>query len=402
MRIVFSFPHPSRDLETDGSGQAVRARALRDALRSLGHDVVTVARDAAAEGDRAIVDRYRRRRGTAVLRRLRPIVRDAGRLAYGRRHGARLVEAVRQHGADVVIETHVAFSVGGAHAADVTGVPLVVDDLAPRWEERTFGVGVGWAADRVWDRVTRAAHTLVAVNAPIRDALAPDVDDVAKLLTVGNGYDPRWATAHAPPEQTRAALGIPADAVLLVFVGSFLEWHRADLLIAALAAADIARPWHLVLVGDGPCRTGVEAAVTHHHLAAQVHFTGAVPSGRVADHLAAADIAVLPATNPYGNPMKLVEYLALGATVVAPDQATVTELCTHGETACLFTPGDVDALARALQTVAHDPLLARRLANAAVTAAADLRWERQADRLIAGLRDAGIGGARLDATRSAS
>lgn len=391
MRIVQSFPHPSRDLETDGSGQGVRARALRDALRSLGHDVVAVARDAGGRGDQAVVDGYRRHTGPGMAHPARRVVRDAGRLVYGRVHGRRLIEAVRRHSPDVIVETHVAFSVGGAHAAAVTGVPLVIDDLAPRWEEATFGVGLGWAADGVWRRVTGRARLLVAVNGPIRAELTPDVDDASKLIVVGNGYDPTWARRGRLRTATRAELGIADDALVFAFVGSFLAWHRADLLVAALARADIARPWHLLLIGDGPCRADVEQVVRHHDLTDRVTFTGQVPSAEVAAHLRAVDVAVLPATNPYGNPMKLVEYLALGTTVVAPDQDTVTELCTHDDSAWLFKPGSVDALASALRTVAHDAALSRRLARAAAETAADLTWGRQAERLVAGISEAGIG-----------
>ncbi|CAN5906132.1 glycosyltransferase family 4 protein [soil metagenome] len=356
--------------------------------------MVTFARGACGRVDRAGVNGYRRHRGPALLRALRPVVRDAGRLAYGRRHGRRLVDAIRRHDPDVILETHVAFSAGGAHAAAVTGVPLVIDDLAPRWEETTFGVGLGQAADRVWRRVTDRARVLVAVNAPIHAELAPDVDDLDKLIVVGNGYDARWADAGRPRADTRAALGIAADTLVLTFVGSFLPWHRADLLVTALADVGIARPWQLLLIGDGPCRTEVARTVADRGLADHVTFTGAVPSRHVADHLRATDIAVLPATNPYGNPMKLVEYLALGTTVVAPDQTTVTELCTHGETAWLFTPDSSDALGDALRTVAADDRLAGRLAGAAAVAAADLRWDRQAERLVVGMHAAGIGDAR--------
>lgn len=392
MRIVQSFPHPSRDLDTDGSGQTVRARALRDALRAAGHDVVTVSRGDDGGSSRAAVERYRGGgAGTRLLGPLRPAVRDAGRLVYGVRAANRLVQAVRTHRADVVLETHVAFSLAGARASATTGVPLVVDDLAPIWEERTFGVGLGPAADAVWRRVTRRARLLVAVNHPIRDALVGDVDP-AKLVVVGNGWDPAWATARPRPRaEVLGGLGVDPSALVVVFVGSFLPWHRAEALVGALASAGIDRPWHLLLLGDGPRLPATLEAAGRHGVAARVTSTGHLPPEAVGAHLRVADIAVLPATNAYGNPMKLVEYLAAGTAVVAPRQATVTELCTHDRTAWLFTPDDPAALADALRTVATDDDLRRRLAGAAASAAADLRWDRQAARLVDGMRAAGIG-----------
>jgi glycosyltransferase involved in cell wall biosynthesis len=392
VRIVQSFPHPSRDLDTDGSGQTVRARALRDALRAAGHDVVTVSRAGGGGGDRAVVDRYRGGAGRRLLGPVRPAVRDAGRIAYGLRNARRVAEAARDHRADAILETHIAFSLSGARAAAATGVPLVVDDLAPIWEERTFGVGLGPAADAVWRTVTRRARVLVAVNQPIREALLADVDDAGKLVVVGNGWDPGWA--DAPRRARDDVLGgydIAPAALVVVFVGSFLPWHRAEALVEALATAGIARPWHLLLLGDGPELPATLAAAARHGVVDRVTATGHLSPDAVGAHLRVADIAALPATNAYGNPMKLVEYLAAGVAVVAPRQATVTELCTHDRTAWLCTPGDTAALGDALRTVAHDDALRRRLAGAAAAAAADLRWDRQADRLVEGMRAAGIG-----------
>jgi glycosyltransferase involved in cell wall biosynthesis len=178
---------------------------------------------------------------------------------------------------------------------------------------------------------------------------------------------------------------------VVVFVGSFLPWHRAEALVDALATAGIDRPWHLLLLGDGPRLPATLEAAARHGVAARVTSTGHLRPDAVGAHLRAADIAVLPATNAYGNPMKLVEYLAAGTAVVAPRQTTVTELCTHDRTAWLFTPDDPAALAAALRTVAHDDDLRRRLARTATAAAGALRWDRQAARLVAGMRAAAIG-----------
>lgn len=389
MRIVQSFPHPSRDLDTDGSGQAVRARSLRDALRGLGHQVVTVTRDGDAT-DRAVVDRYRGGAATAVPQGLRLPVRDAGRLVYGWRHAARVADTVRRHAADVLVETHVAFSLSGARAAAATGVPLVIDDLAPIAEEHSFGVGLGRAADRVWRTVTARAHTLVAVNHTIRDLLAADVDDPSKLVVAGNGHD-HGAVTRTPARRAEilTPLGVDPRHLVVVFVGSFLPWHRTDLLLDALATAAIDRPWHLLLVGDGPQRPYVQRTAAALGLADRVTCTGHLPGPGVAAHLSAADVGVLPATNDYGNPMKLVEYLAMGLAVVAPRLAPVEELCTHGETAWLFAPDDSGALASALRTLAGDAGLADRLGRAAAAAATDLTWDRQAQRLVDGIARTG-------------
>ena len=73
--------------------------------------------------------------------------------------------------------------------------------------------------------------------------------------------------------------------------------------------------------------------------------------------LAAADVAVLPATSDYMNPMKVYEYLAAGVAVVAPNQRAVREVVGEVfpgdvggglESIAWFTPGSAPELAGAI------------------------------------------------------
>ncbi|MFP3467933.1 glycosyltransferase, partial [Leifsonia sp. SIMBA_070] len=72
-----------------------------------------------------------------------------------------------------------------------------------------------------------------------------------------------------------------------------------------------------------------------------------------------------PATgDPYFSPLKVLEYLAAGAVVVASRVGQLPELIDHGRTGVLVAPSDTDALASALFLLAEDPALRRELAEA--------------------------------------
>jgi glycosyltransferase involved in cell wall biosynthesis len=63
-------------------------------------------------------------------------------------------------------------------------------------------------------------------------------------------------------------------------------------------------------------------------------------------------------------PNKAFQALACGAPLVTADTPAARELLTDGEAAMLVPPGDPQALARALRSLAAEPERARQLAEA--------------------------------------
>jgi glycosyltransferase involved in cell wall biosynthesis len=98
------------------------------------------------------------------------------------------------------------------------------------------------------------------------------------------------------------------------------------------------------------------------------------------------DIGVVPHSNEYGHPMKLVEYAAAGVPAVAPDLPPIREAIEPGKTGLLFAPGDAADLARVLSRLAGDPALRRRLGDEAQRrVAAGASWSDRARALVADL-----------------
>ena len=284
---------------------------------------------------------------------------------------------------DVIVETQVHLSASGALAARRAGCPLVLDDCSPVGEEATWGAGLPALARRLFrEQVQRAERAVVSSHA-LRERLVAEGVPRDKLCVVPNGVE-RAAFTRAAGVSRRAQLGLQ-DRLLLGFVGSFQPWHQVDRLVDALARLECP-PAHLLLVGDGPCRDAARVAAARLGLDARVTFLGAVPAEQVPAWTAAFDVGVLPGTNDYGQPMKLVEYAAAGVPAVAPDVAPVREVIEHGVTGLLFAPGDVAALAGALACLARDEALRRRLGECARRRLpAEAEWRARARELVAAL-----------------
>jgi glycosyltransferase involved in cell wall biosynthesis len=138
----------------------------------------------------------------------------------------------------------------------------------------------------------------------------------------------------------------------------------------------------LLIVGDGPERSAIEAEVVGVQPEGRVIITGAVPHDQVPSYLAAMDIAVAPySAQPdfYFSPLKVVEYLAAGLPVVATAQGDLSQLV--GDAGVCVKPGSLDELGDALRQLLTDHEMRGRMASSARSRAAELSWDAAARRV---------------------
>ena len=378
MKILYSLSHPGDSLNAQRAGHIVRANAILSGLASLGHEIVRVEA-AKRKGTQVAVNTYRNIFKTYLPRPFALKLRDAGRILHGRRHARLLIEAVDVHKPDCILETFLAFNLAGKIASESTGLPLVIDDVAPIWEEeQQYGVGLKGAAWHVYRQATDQASLLVAVNGTIRQHLLDQGLPNKKIVTVENGIDEGLFNQDVDGGGCRLRYGIGSDEVVVVFVGSFQPYHRVDLLIQAFARVVTQKTVRLLLVGEGKYSDEARSVAADLGLGDKVVFTGRIPYEEVSSYMAAGDIAVMPATNEYGNPMKVYEYMALGKAVVAPNQETITEIAEHNQTAYLFERESIEGLSRALQDLIEDSSLRKRLGEQAGKLAARHTWHTRA------------------------
>lgn len=385
-KILYSLPHPFDRLGSHQAGHMIRASAILTALETLGNEVIHL-QASTEQSTQTAVGLYRSMVKKLLPRAAAMRIRDTARVAHGRRYARRLIEAIGQYQPDVVLETHVAFSLAGKIASEETGVPLVLDDVAPAWEEeQEYGVGLKQTARDIHRQVTERARLLVAVSASIRRYLIEEGLPERKIITVENGIDSRFFDAKVDSRLRRKQLHIPDDVTVIVFVGSFQGFHRVDLLLEAFARLQTVQPTHLLLVGDGQCTAECKMIAERLGLTNRTTFTGSVPYQDVASYIGAGDIAIMPATMDYANPMKVYEYMAMGKALIAPDQLTVTEIVTNGKNGYLFARENVGAMTAALKTLIEDPILRQELGTQAGRFAAECTWEKRAAMLSDALR----------------
>lgn len=180
-----------------------------------------------------------------------------------------------------------------------------------------------------------------------------------KCRVIYNGV-PAWADAHP----RHPARDTSSDGLLVVSVGSLVENKGHRVLIDAFRQAVASRPdLKLAIVGDGPLRPTLERQAADSQLESTIEFAGCLAD--VHPVLGRADMVVQPTLHREALSLSLIEAAQHGLPAVASRIGGIPEVVSHGDTGLLVPPGDVEALAAAILTLAAEPRLRSRLGNAA-------------------------------------
>jgi len=275
--------------------------------------------------------------------------------------------------------------------AKVKNLSLAEDD-APEPLRRVVGE----------QQVVAAADRLVAnTGQEARDLVEMYEADPFRVVTVAPGVDlEHFRPGEASGARTR--LGIPPEAVLLLFVGRLQPLKAPDVLLRAagrLLEQDPSLRGRLqVAVVGGPSGNGQSEPALLHSLAAEldlpVRFEPPADPDRLRDWYAAADLVAVPSHNESFGLVAL-EAQACGTPVVATRVGGLRTTVADGVSGLLVDGHSVPAWTAALARGLRD---GDRLRLGAVAHAARFSWQRTASGLLAAYRDVLTEQVRLAAT----
>jgi D-inositol-3-phosphate glycosyltransferase len=282
-----------------------------------------------------------------------------------------------------------------AAAAERWGVPLI-QSMHTLGKVKNLALADGDCAEpaariRGEDEVVAAADRLVANTA-----------EEARQLTELYGADPRRVKTVNPGvdlsvfrpgsvASARRKLGLPLDAVVLMFAGRIQPLKGPD--IALRAAASLLRSWPelaarlvVVLVG-GPSGSEVGAPGRLDGLAASLGIAGHVrqeppcPQAELADWYRAATAVLVPShSESFG--LVALEAQACGTPVVAAAVGGLRTAVRDGISGVLVDGHDPVSYAAVLAKLVAAPARLAALSRGAVEHASGFGWAVTADRLI--------------------
>ena len=223
---------------------------------------------------------------------------------------------------------------------------------------------LGWVrGERVRRFAMSAEHWLLSrfsrvstISRAMMDKARSKGIDESRLVLFPNWVDVSairpGAPATAPAQGYRPTLGIPGDAVVVLYAGSLGSKQGIELLADAARLLAAARHIHFVFCGNGPSREPLMAACAQ---LANVHFLDLQPAERLNELLGMADIHVLPQRADAADlvmPSKLGGMLASGKAVIVTAHAGTELSNVVSGRGLVVAPGDADALADAIARLA--------------------------------------------------
>ena len=273
---------------------------------------------------------------------------------------------------DVVhLASPIALGAVGLRAARRLAVPTVaVYQTDIGGFARQYGVRADEAVRRWVGRIHRRAdRTLVPSRASWGQLAGLGVTDI-HLWRRGVDLD-LFGPQHRVPELNARWTRREPGSVVVGYVGRMAPEKQVRRLRELVDLPGT----RLVVVGDGPSRTGLE------RLLPTAAFTGMLRGPELASVFASLDVFVHTGeSETYCQTVP--EAQASGVSVVAPAAGGPLDLVEHGRTGLLYDPADAHSLCAAVGRLAHDEDLRRSLATAGLTAVADRSWSTVVDQLI--------------------
>jgi len=180
-----------------------------------------------------------------------------------------------------------------------------------------------------------------------------------RIVEIPNGVDTNFYLP-GPPRRTLPVPWTPTDiSRSFLFVGALDRAHYfkgVDVLLHAVAQMD-SSDGRLIIIGDGDLRYRYQRLALKLGISHRVYFSGTVSPEVLPDYYRATLCTVLPSVNSgeiFG--IVLLEAMACGRPTIATNLPGVRTVVDHKQSGLLVPPGDMDALADAMESLLRSPV----------------------------------------------
>jgi glycosyltransferase involved in cell wall biosynthesis len=275
------------------------------------------------------------------------------------RSSFRIARIVKEQAIEI-IHSNSAAVLSGAAASRLNGVPHV-------WHVHEIVPENGALSRALVGQMPQRCEALLCVSSAVArqfDGLGGTEPEIAH-----NGFDPR-RLRPIDRGSARDSFGIPTDATVIGCASYLNQRKGVDVLIDAYAAAQQQSPGptRLLLAGEPfPGNEATAKSLKDRALALglrdEVIFTGFVTD--IARFYSAIDIFAMPASEPEGFGLAVLEAMACALPVITSEAGGPLDLIEQGRTGILVSPDSISDAAHWLANLISDPGLRKRLGVAA-------------------------------------
>jgi glycosyltransferase involved in cell wall biosynthesis len=419
---VDSLPHRvcyflHNSLPYSSGGYATRSHGIATGLTNAGYEVIVITRpgfpvDIKANIVHSDVPPEQEIDGIRYMRMLEPRRKGMPLTQYISDAAAVIEGKLRELRPSLVVaaSNHVT-ALPALIAARRLGLPFIYE-VRGLWEvtrisrEPEFEQTASFAAIRLLEScVVDRADQVFTLTEPMREELVQRGVDFHKVHLLPNSCDPTRFLPRSRDEVLAQRLGIPTDAPVIGYIGTFVDYEGLEDL--ARACAVLKRrgiAFRLLLVGNentsgqerGPITEEIASIARSEQFSDWLIMPGRVPHEEVESYYSLIDIAPFP-RKPLPvcemvSPMKPLEALAMEKAVVVSSVRALTEMIADGQTGRVFEKGNVVSLADQLEKLIADPQARAALGkNGRRWVEENRTWDQIGQRFVLSLMHANLG-----------
>lgn len=228
----------------------------------------------------------------------------------------------------------------------------------------------------------KRAAAVTSVSKALRDVIIKEIGfeaDLENLHVISSGVALDRFKPDLRDEQWPVQYGL--NRPLILFVGRLAEKKGLTYLLQAMATKPVQNTSaSLIIVGDGPLRSDLEAEVRARHISDRVRFIGSLDHRFLPIVYASADLFCAPFitgkdSDEEGLPTVLTEAGASGLPSIVSDAGGVKEILVNAQTGFIVPQKDPNALGDALYQLITDDQQRRTFGNNALHAVQAFSWE---------------------------
>ncbi len=201
---------------------------------------------------------------------------------------------------------------------------------------------------------------VTAVSESLRDDTYSSFEILSNIEVIPNFIDLNRFQKQ-PKDHFKSAI-CPNGEKLLMHTSNFRKVKRIEDIIQVFAKVQKKVPSKLLLVGDGPERSGIEALCRDLGVSADVRFLGKLDT--IEEALSLADLFFLTSEKESFG-LAALEAMACEVPVISSNAGGIPEVNIHGETGFVSEIGDIDDMvANTIKVLTDEKLHTQMKANA--------------------------------------
>jgi N-acetyl-alpha-D-glucosaminyl L-malate synthase BshA len=212
---------------------------------------------------------------------------------------------------------------------------------------------------------------VTAVSESLRDDTYSSFEILSNIEVIPNFID-LHRFQKQPKEHFKLAI-CPHGEKLLMHTSNFRKVKRIEDIIQVFAKVQKQIPSKLLLVGDGPERSGIEALCRDLGVASDVRFLGKLDT--IEEALSLADLFFLTSEKESFG-LAALEAMACEVPVISSDAGGIPEVNIHGVTGYVSKIGDIDDMVANTVKILKDETLHNQMRANALARAKDFSLEK--------------------------